>query len=212
MTVIKLDWWSNPSVVMWCKNGAHLSLVWLLCLDTASTRPLTPDKGSSTIICGVSMKHQPLWTPTWSLLSWMTTVFRELSWLGCCWKIKAKVALNIICSMTSHLRMNRTNFQQSEHHCKKNKKSYIKMANQRATCSQNNWQLIFECLTQFASGRRRPSTGNSNNNKKEKKTWNNHFQGQTARCHASFIRDIGIFLLTRSQLWLAPWPTQRQTL
>lgn len=41
--------------------------------------------GSSTTTWGFSRKHHPLWTPTWSLLSWMTTVLRVSSGPGCFW-------------------------------------------------------------------------------------------------------------------------------
>lgn len=57
-----------------CVLSAHLSLTSVLFLEELSIRPPTPEAiGSSTTTCGLSRKHQPLCTPTWSLLSWMTT-------------------------------------------------------------------------------------------------------------------------------------------
>lgn len=57
-------------------KGVHLSLLGVLSLEVLSVRPLTPvSTASSTTTWGFSRKHQPLWTPTWSRLSWMTTVF-----------------------------------------------------------------------------------------------------------------------------------------
>lgn len=65
-----------------CVYSAHLSLVKVLSLVLLSAWPL----GSSTTTWGLSRKHQPLWTPMWSLLSCMTTALDAPSGPGCFWE------------------------------------------------------------------------------------------------------------------------------
>lgn len=90
-------------LVVPCRHShvAYLSLP--ACLEVLSARPICPDvNGSSTTTWGLSRKHQPLWTPTWSLLSWMTTVLSAPSAPGCfCRSVKKKTRVmtqtNYIC-------------------------------------------------------------------------------------------------------------------
>lgn len=73
---------------MHIETRAHLSL---LCLEVLSARPLGPEtRGSRTTTWGLSRKHQPLWTPTCSLLSWITTALRAASDPGCFWRSSGK--------------------------------------------------------------------------------------------------------------------------
>lgn len=69
-----------------CVKSFHLSLTSVLRLVPSAWPPAPKVRGSSTTTWGLSRKHQPLWTPTWSLRSWMTTVLNVPSVAGCFWE------------------------------------------------------------------------------------------------------------------------------
>lgn len=86
-----------------CVFSAHLSWVEVLGLVLLSAWPLAPlNSGSSTTTWGFSRKHQPLWTPMWSLLSCMTTVLNAPSGPGCFWEWGALELWNYL-RMTDHV-------------------------------------------------------------------------------------------------------------
>lgn len=76
-------------------SSTHLSLSRELCLELLSARPLGNTLwGCSTTTWGFSRKHHPLWTPTWSLLSWITTVLSAPSGPGCFWELLEQLLTN----------------------------------------------------------------------------------------------------------------------
>lgn len=73
----------------------HLSLSRMLFLELLSARPLGNTLwGSRTTTWGFSRKPHPLWTPTWSLRSWMTTILSVPSGPGCFWKLLEQLLTN----------------------------------------------------------------------------------------------------------------------